>query len=293
MNILDATNKIARIAQKKFGCNIHFTRLTSLTGEKPDLDVSVIERNFGAQFIIANNDILIPVYVQHDLFGIIKLEGAANLDTLRLQTLQDFAESTLKEFIIKDETLRRTRIMESSLEAQKICDNVVPIYRTSQQDAMISFQRKLNGEIEEAGTTIGHIGLLHASNSKAHKIAIDLHDVLDRRGFLPFLDLNWNKETFTEELLALGRSTLFVSEVAKLNFEQQNMIVQFLRQYHVFSSPLFIFASELTYEKLVNNGQIMTELLDILSHNSIDASMIEFASKSELKDYFHNLLKIN
>src|SRR5690606_19311743 len=127
MNILDATNKIARIAQKKFGCNINFTRLKSLTGENPDLDVSIIERNFGAQFIIANNDVLIPVYIEYELFGIIKLEGAAHLDALRLQNLQDFAEGTLKEFIVKEETLRRTRIMESSLEAKKVSNNVLPI----------------------------------------------------------------------------------------------------------------------------------------------------------------------
>ncbi len=139
MNILDATNKIARIAQKKFGCNVNFTRLSSLTGESPDFDVTIIERNFGAQFIISNNDILIPVYVQYELFGIINLEGAAQLDALRLETLQDFADSTLKEYIIKDETLRRTKILESSLEGQKMSTNVLPITKNPAAE-LIYFQ---------------------------------------------------------------------------------------------------------------------------------------------------------
>ncbi len=285
VNILEATDKISQISSKKFGVQISFVRI-NIDTEKDE----VISRNMGAQFVISNPDVLLPVYVQSELFGIIRIHGGAILDAISLNNVQEFAECTLKEFIIKEETLRRTKILESSLEAQKISKNVVPLGKRWTA-SVIPFQSAFKDV--PTTPTVSHVGLLNGKAPKAHKLAVDLHDMFDRNGFLPFLELNFETASFSEEILTLGRSTLFVSEITKLSNDQQVLIAQYLKQYHLFKSPLFIFASEFSFEQLKAGNQIIEELFELVAHNSIDISIIEFATKSELKDYFQNLIGLN
>lgn len=280
MTIQEVTDKVSGIAVKKFGCSISFTRVTK------DIYSDILTRNLGAQFIIVNPDILLPVYIDDDIFGVISIHDGANLDFLSLNNVQEFAADTLKEFIINQETLRRTKIEEARLEAQQISNNVLPLRKMQQEIILESAE-------DPQSNMISYIGLLNGNETRTHKMAVDLHDILNRRGFLPFLEMNFSANTIHDELLTMGRVTLYISEVSNLEPQIQLELAKYLKQYHLKKTPLFVFGSQFSFEQIKESKIVSDELLEIIAHNSIDISMLEFATRSDLKDYFQNLVGLN
>src|SRR5690606_29876375 len=172
-------------------------------------------RNAGAQFVIAQGAILVPVYIDGEIFGSIVVKDGMHVDPLNFEDLHIFLDSTLKDFIVKKERLRRIKIEESIIKAQET-SNVIPLFKNHHEEVVISLKNTSPAnEIDQAWKAA--LFLTGGDYSQTRAIAHDIHSLLNRNSFVPYSVLELNSPNFSNSLSQLGKITVFVPEILDLS----------------------------------------------------------------------------
>lgn len=285
MNIFEATTKVSKIAEQKFGCSVEFVYLGDQNkNEEKSFDsiFETIQRNIGAQFVIAQGSILVPVYVDGEIFGSIVIKDGMNVDPLNFEDLHLFLDSTLKDFIIKKEKLRRIKIEESIVKAQtNPTNNVIPLFKNAHDEVVISLTQREAALTENDHAWRSALFLTGGDYSQTRVIANEIHSLLNRNSFVPYSVLEMNSPKFSENLPALGRISIFVPEILDLSHDETAEIFNFIRNHSNKDHPFFIISSQKSFEEITKD-----QLLDPEFIAALKLFHLEFQGKSNLKDFY-------
>lgn len=288
MNIFEATNKVSKIAEQKFGCVVEFVYYNNAHQSQDETYNSIfeaIQRNIGAQFVIAQGSILVPVYVDNELFGSIVIKDGMNVDPLNFEDLHSFLETTLKDFIVKKEKLRRIKIEESIMKAHSIkMDNVIPLFKNANDEIIMSLSRKtVANDMDHSWRSA--LFLTGGDYSQTRAIANEIHSLLNRNAFIPYSVLEMNSPRFSENLPALGKISIFVPEILDLSPAESKEIFNFIKNHSHRDHPFFIISSQRSFDEISKE-----ELLDPEFIAALKQFHLEFHGKSNLKDFYSLLL---
>ena len=288
MNIFEATTKVSKIAEQKYGCSVEFVYFNASTDQTDTYNTifETIQRNIGAQFVIAQGGILVPVYVDGELFGSIVIRDGMNVDPLNFEDLHVFLESTLKDFIVKKEKLRRMKIEESLIKAhQNKNHNVVPLFKNDNGEIVMSLSKSLSAKPENDHSWRSALFLTGGDYSQTRAIANEIHSLLNRNAFVPYSVLEMNSPRFSENLPALGKISIFVPEILDLSQKETAEIFNFIKNLSHKDHPFFIISSQKSFDEISKE-----ELLDPEFIAALKLFHLEFHGKSNLKDFYSLLL---
>lgn len=290
MNIFEATTKVSKIAEQKYGCSVEFVYYDKNSLQPSDEEntstFEVIHRNVGAQFVIAQGAILVPVYIDEEIFGSIIVKDGMHVDPLNFEDLHVFLDTTLKDFIIKKEKLRRIKIEESIIKAQsQEKSNVIPLFKNSHDEVVLSLKNNSaqSGDIDQAWKAA--LFLTGGDYSQTRAIAHDIHSLLNRNSFVPYSVLDLNSPHFSESLSQLGRITVFVPEILDLSEAETNEIFSYIQNCSSRDKPFFIISSERSFEDIATEKLLAPDLTTTLR-----SFHLQFQGKSNLKDFYSLLL---
>lgn len=268
MNIFDATVRVSKIMEQRYGCSVefHYYNQEAEVGPKSSI-FEIIERNFGAQFVIAQGQIVVPIYIDEKLFGSVVVKENSQINPDDFEEIQMFIDTTLKDFIIKKESLRRLKIEESCLNAVFNQTNVVPMIRNKfslyfsddTQDEKGDNQEFLT--IENKGPFGQALFLTGGDYSQTREIAFDIHSLLKRNSFVPYSVLDFKSQLFSENLPGLGRVTIFIPEILDLSPKEREQVFEYIHNYASKKFPFLILStqkslSEIEAEKLLDPQQL-------------------------------------
>lgn len=287
MNIFEATTKVSKIAEQKYGCSVEFIYYDKNNSESNNEEYintfETIHRNAGAQFVIAQGAILVPVYIDGEIFGSIVVKDGMHVDPLNFEDLHIFLDSTLKDFIVKKERLRRIKIEESLIKAQET-SNVIPLFKNTNEEVVISLKNTSPAnEIDQAWKAA--LFLTGGDYSQTRAIAHDIHSLLNRNSFVPYSVLELNSPNFSNSLSQLGKITVFVPEILDLSETETAEIFKYIQQCTNRDKPFFIISSEKSFEDITNENLLDPELITTLR-----SFHLQFHGKSNLKDFYSLLL---
>lgn len=297
MNIFEATTKVSKIAEQKYGCSVEFVYFTSSTDHESIMNdesysriFDTIQRNVGAQFVISQGAFLVPVYVDGEIFGSIVIKDGMNVDPVNFEDLHIFLDTTLKDFIIKKEKLRRIKIEESLIKAYKNkvdSSNVIPLFKNQNDDVVLSLsqsytQKKVDSDKQAWRSALFLTG---GDYSQTRSIANEIHTLLNRNAFVPYSVLEMNSPKFSENLPSLGRISIYIPEILDLSSFETAEIFNFIRNYSHKDNPFFIISSQRSFDEIQKE-----ELLDPEFITALKLFHLEFHGKSNLKDFYSLLL---
>lgn len=296
MNIFEATTKVSKIAEQKYGCSVEFVYFHDTDDSVPTHDESysgifeTIQRNVGAQFVIAQGAILVPVYIDGEIFGSIVIKDGMNVDPTNFEDLHIFLDTTLKDFIVKKEKLRRIKIEESLMKAYKNkaieeTSNVIPLFKTANNDMVISLTNTQVENRESDQTWRSALFLTGGDYSQTRAIAHEIHSLLNRNAFVPYSVLDMNSPKFSENLPALGKISIFIPEILDLAPYETAEIFNFIKNHSHKNHPFFIISSQKSFDEIAKE-----ELLDPEFIAALKLFHLEFHAKSNLKDFYSLLL---
>lgn len=289
MNIFEATTKVSKITEQKYGCTVEFVYFGQHTETQEESYNSIfetIQRNIGAQFVIAQGAILVPVYVDGELFGSIVIKDGMNVDPLNFEDLHMFLDTTIKDFIIKKETLRRIKIEESIMKAQtNKTSNVIPLFKNMNDDVVLSLNQTTLTPEEKDHSWRSALFLTGGDYSQTRAIAHDIHSLLNRNAFVPYSVLEMNSPRFSENLPSLGRISIFVPEILDLSANETAEIFNFIKNHSHKDHPFFIISSQKSFDEIAKEELLDSEFVDALKKFHL-----EFHGKSNLKDFYSLLL---
>jgi hypothetical protein len=284
MNIFEATTKVSKIAEQKYGCSVEFVYLENVNSDTKYNEIfETIQRNVGAQFVIAEGAFLVPVYVDGEIFGSIVIKDGMNVDPLNFEDLHVFLDATLKDFIVKKEKLRRIKIEESLLKASKL-SNVIPLFKNGNEDVVMSLSQK---HMQNDQSWKSALFLTGGDYTQTRSIANEIHSLLDRNAFVPYSVLEMNSPNFSENLPSLGRISIFIPEILDLSRQEAAEIFNFIKNQSHRDHPFFIISSQKSFDEILKE-----ELLDPAFIEALKKFHLEFQgkSKSNLKDFYSLLL---
>lgn len=261
MTIFEATQRVSNIVKSKFGCTVEFYYAPKFDTDKVDPKAedyfAALTRNFGAKFVICKGAILIPVFVETEIFGCVEIKGGDLLDPNLYDELHNFLDSTLRDFIIKRELLRRLKIQESTLLNQK-SGNVIPIFKKkeSEQNKMFNFVGHRNEPLKSSLFISGN------DYSRMRDLAVEIHDLMGRNSFVPYSILDF-KRSFMEEMAELGNITIFIPEITDLPAYEIEDITNYLETNITPSCPFLIVSSQKSLEDLEREALIPEKLIEI------------------------------
>lgn len=292
MNIFEATTKVSKIAEQKYGCSVEFVYLDAQNSDNKNYNeiFETIQRNVGAQFVIAQGAFLVPVYVDGEIFGSIVVKDGMNVDPLNFEDMHVFLDATLKDFIVKKEKLRRIKIEESLLKAS-MSSNVIPLFKNNFDEVVLSLSQKhmsMPGAVPENDVTWkAALFLTGGDYSQTRAIANEIHSLLDRNAFVPYSVLEMNSPNFSENLPSLGRISIFIPEILDLAQNEVTEIFNFIKKHSHKDHPFFIISSQKSFEEISKDA-----LLDPAFIEALKKFHLEFQgkSKSNLKDFYSLLL---
>lgn len=294
LNIYDATTKVSKIVEQKYGCSVEFLYLQNLKENEFDTSLDLIQneeiqkiiqtisRNFGAQFIIAEGNILVPVYVDAEIFGTIIVKEGIHLDPRLFEDLHTFLDTTLKDFIVKKEKLRRIKIEESILKAEKSHDNIVPLFKNQNPSSIYAYEeepRLNNGEWR------GALFLSGGDYSQTRTIALEIHSLLNRNSFLPFTVMEFQSPNLSKVLVDLGKITIFVPEILDLSEKEGLEIVRYVKEFAHREAPFIIISSQRPLKDLEKDSLLHPDLI-----NCLKEFHLEFTTSSNLKNFYSLIL---
>ncbi|MES2769418.1 MAG: hypothetical protein V4596_09760 [Bdellovibrionota bacterium] len=296
MNIFEATTKVSKIAEQKYGCSVEFVYFGQNADHNDDSYNSVfetIQRNVGAQFVIAKGAILVPVYVDGEIFGSIVIKDGMNVDPLNFEDLHIFLDTTLKDFIIKKEKLRRIKIEESIIKANKMKEsssNVIPLFKNMNDDIVLSLTRSYEEKTTDIETKNDKVWrsalfLTGGDYTQTRAIAHDIHSLLNRNAFVPYSVLEMNSPRFSENLPSLGRISIYIPEILDLSQNEAAEIFNFIKNLSSREHPFFIISSQKSFDEIQKEALLDPELISALK-----LFHLEFQGKSNLKDFYSLLL---
>lgn len=301
MNIFEATTKVSKIAEQKYGCSVEFVYFTHSTDAESIMNdeaysriFETIHRNVGAQFVISQGAILVPVYVDGEIFGSIVIKDGMNVDPLNFEDLHIFLDTTLKDFIVKKEKLRRIKIEESLIKAYKNKiehSNVIPLFKNANDDIVISLSQSYAQKTSK--DTLDHneqawksaLFLTGGDYSQTRAIANEIHSLLNRNAFVPYSVLEMNSPKFSDNLPSLGRISIYIPEILDLSAPETAEIFNFIRNHSHKENPFFIISSQKSFDEITKE-----ELLDPEFITALKLFHLEFQGKSNLKDFYSLLL---
>lgn len=268
MTILEATEKISGVTQSRFGCPVLFHYAPHNKGGDESLDqtnpldkiqqiFTVVGRNPTAPFILSQQDILIPVCIENDIYGCIEVAGGGDLELKALEEVCGLVDNTLKEFVIKTEVLRRLKIQEATL-ASMADSKVVPLFQSpgAEEQSTFRFIRQRSDSLKTA------LFISSEGEEKARTLAMDLHGLLHKKSFVPYEALSF-KGDFVAEMLGLGNITIFIPELLNLPAYEIEDITNYLLSQKTSLSPFLIVSSQKSLEELKEEPHIPVALLEI------------------------------
>ncbi len=289
MNIFEATTKVSKIAEQKYGCSIEFIYYdhSESNSEEYINTFETIKRNAGAQFVIAQGAILVPVYIEGEIFGSIVVKDGMHVDPLNFEDLHIFLDTTLKDFIIKKESLRRIKIEESLMKAQsQKSSNVIPLFKNTHDEVVMSL--KNNAALEKTDADQAWKAALFLTGgdySQSRAIAHDIHSLLGRNSFVPYSILELNSPNLSESLSQLGKITIYVPEILDLAQTEIDEIFKYVQLCSNKEKPFFIISSEKAFDDIANENLLEPEFISALR-----SFHLQFHGKSNLKDFYSLLL---
>jgi hypothetical protein len=297
MNIFEATTKVSKIAEQKYGCSVEFVYFGQNADHNDESYNSIfqtIQRNVGAQFVIAKGAILVPVYVDGEIFGSIVIKDGMNVDPLSFEDLHIFLDTTLKDFIVKKEKLRRIKIEESIIKANKIQEennNVIPLFKNANDEMILSLTKTYESKSVDTEMDKNEqswrsaLFLTGGDYTQTRAIAHDIHSLLNRNSFVPYSVLEMNSPKFSENLPSLGRISIFIPEILDLSQGEVAEIFNFIKNHSHRENPFFIISSQKSFEEIQKE-----ELIDPEFTEALKKFHLEFQGKSNLKDFYSLLL---
>lgn len=281
ISIFEATAKVSKITEQKYGCSVRFLYFDfdkKLTEEHNEL-YEIIEKNFGAQFVISKGRILVPVYIDSELFGCIKVEDGLCVDPSLFEDLHSFLDVTLKEFIVKKEKLRRIKIEESLLSASN--QNVIPLFKNHPSFSLADYHK---AEASSSGWQ-GALFLSGGDYSQTRTIALEIHSLLNRSSFVPYSSLEFQSSNFSSYLSELGKITIYIPEVIDLSDAESREFCTYIKNLSSKTSPFIILSSQKTLKELENENLLNPDLL-----SSLREFNLEFNTTSQLKNFYSLIL---
>lgn len=286
MNIFEATTKVSKIAEQKYGCSVEFVYYDDNESNSEEYinTFETIKRNAGAQFVIAQGAILVPVYIDGEIFGSIVVKDGMHVDPLNFEDLHIFLDTTLKDFIIKKESLRRIKIEESLIKAQS--SNVIPLFKNSHEEIVMSLRNNAATNANESDKTWkAALFLTGGDYSQSRAIAHDIHSLLGRNSFVPYSILELNSPSFSESLSQLGKITVFVPEILDLAQSEIDEIFRYVQTCSNKEKPFFIISSEKAFDDIAKENLLEPEFVAALR-----SYHLQFQGKSNLKDFYSLML---
>ncbi len=263
MTIFEATQRVSNIVKSKFGCHIEFHYAPQFSTQKVNDSIvshfETLSRNLGAKFVISKGVILVPIFVETEVFGCIEIKGGDLLNPDLYDDLHILLDSTLRDFIVKKELLRRLKIEEAALLSHQ-ANNVIPI-----------FKKKENCDAKNIFNFISHrdeplkTALFISGNdySRIRDLAVDIHSLMSRNSFVPYSILEI-KNSFMEEMAQLGHITIFVPEIIDLPAYEVEDITNYLEKNITPSCPFLIISSQKSLDDLESEALIPEKLIQIL-----------------------------
>ncbi len=272
MTIFEATERVSSITEKKFGCKVqfHYSPVLSHMSDQQhaDLDTTrlfdILGRNTGAKFVISQGAILVPIHVERDLFGCIEVRNGDILNPEIFEDLHTLIDSTLRDFVIKKELLRRLKIQESALYPQS---NIVPIFRKKEDD-----NKNIFSLTPHDNDPLKLSLFIHGEDySKMRDLAVDVHSLMTRNSFVPYSVLDF-KINFFQEMCELGRISVFIPEILDLAEYEVLDITNYLMQNMSPASPFLIISSQKNLKTLEEEQLVPKSLIEILKRFHLEVN---------------------
>ena len=279
MNIFDATLRVSKMMEQKYGCSVEFYYYSQIQNQEIDKAVfETIERNLGAQFVIAQGKILMPIYIDGDLFGSIVVKEGSQIHPENFEEVHLFLDTTLKDFIVKKESLRRLKIEEACLKAQISETNIVPILK----NRMIADSKDFESESNYRSALF----LTGGDYTNVREIALDIHSMLKRSSFVPYSVLDFNSPIFSENMPELGRITIFIPEILDLSKKEIQQIFEYIHNFSSQQNPFLIISSQRSVADIEKENLLEPEQIDHLKKFHL-----MLANSSGIKDFYNILLR--
>ncbi len=285
--------------EQRYGCSVEFhyynqelvkrESAPSAQAAEPKSSVfEIIERNFGAQFVIAQGQIIIPIYIDDHLFGTVVVKENSQINPNDFEEIQLFIETTLKDFIIKKESLRRLKIEESCLSGVLNTQNVIPLFRNNFSSFLLE-EPDSESEftaLEDNSRFRQALFLTGGDYTQTREIAFDIHSLLKRNSFVPYSVLDFSSQLFSDHLPGLGRVTIFIPEVLDLSEKEREQVFEYIHNYSSTKYPFLVLSSQKTIAEIETEKNLLPQQLEQLKKFHMT-----LASGRGLKDFCSLLLK--
>lgn len=287
MTIFEATQRVSNIVKSKFGCHIEFHYSPQYSSQKAnDTVVSYFEtlnRNLGAKFVISKGVILIPIFVETEVFGCIEIKGGDLLNPDLYDDLHILLDSTLRDFIVKTELLRRLKIEEASLVNHQE-NNVIPIFKKKDTNEVKNIFNFISHKEEPLKTALFISG---NDYSRMRDLAVDIHSLMSRNSFVPYSVLEI-KGSFMEEMANLGHISIFIPEIIDLPAYEIEDITHYLDKNITPSCPFLIISSQKSLDDLEKESLIPDKLVQILKRFHLELNEDLYVDKKPTDFWNHN-----
>jgi len=240
--------QINNILQSKFGKTIDFLSLYSV-GEYRETDYNYRIRNEKAFFQVSYNEV--------PYLGAISMSNCEGLNAEDLSGINELINLMMGPVLYeqylknKGESLTHELMNEQNQKVESI------------------FTQSINSESSEGSILQPIAQQIHFNSinaSRSLKAALDLHHLLEFGSFLRFEGLQGSLMR-AQELLEMGRMTLFVSEIKDLNLNHVDLLVDYsnlVKKFDYKDIPLLITASQFSKEDLFSQSQLSESQLNIL-----------------------------
>lgn len=219
-------------------------RLQSLVFEKYGRQLEMVNR---MEVELEDSDFMVPMDWHGDNFATAVIRGGAELSKGEQSQIEDLVRMLIEPLIVSE-------MIHSDRTPAPQVSNVVPLFPGIE----IRIPQK------EASTALV-VGIETRNQTLAFQTAVDVHEFVGSWALLSFSDIESRIKTLND-LVDLGRSTLYVPEISELTQHQRELLAEFIK------SPLrretvIIVSSQAPYLELETKGLVEAELAQALQVN--------------------------
>lgn len=275
---LDRTslNKLKQLVANRYGKRLEVRQLAD----------SAIMGNLEGT-LLKGGDLHIPIQMNGQLLGTAVVAEGYDIAQNDVQDLAQVVRMVLEPTLYNWFLERKENNLDQISKVQFSTENL----ELFGEETAASRQEKIEEEIFEASIKKSQLvsNFIHLEGSQSvltKKVALQLHELTHRWGFVPFSDIKAQVNSGLE-LASLGAMTIYVEDVSTLTGEEQALLVEYVSSPRSDEEPLIITTSHLTMKDLKNSG-LHAHLIDEMEINvfEVDRSPFDHRRLREVLELF-------